>query len=48
MRNFRNLFPVITASDQNIVSKVYTGLGSGAGYVVTRPNDDEEDEQPIS
>jgi hypothetical protein len=29
------------------VSKVNMGLGSGAGYVVTRPNDDE-DEEPIS
>jgi hypothetical protein len=49
MRNLRNsLFrSVIIASDQNIVSEVYTGLGSGAGYVVTRANDDE-DEEPIS
>jgi hypothetical protein len=44
----RNLFrSVIIASDQNIVSDVCTGLGNGAVCVVTRPNDDE-DEEPIS
>jgi hypothetical protein len=33
MRNLRNLFrSVIIASDQNIVSEVYMGLGSGAVF----------------